>query len=843
MNINKLVDKISERFYRRYKTWAFDFLDRVSYQNDELILDHAPATRHGEEYEPIKNAFLDFVNNREDYLSDVYDDHFEEGDFTFDEFKNAIVNKMYELLSNDFNQLNESTNIKEKQMKFKEEDLVPNKDTILNSDNMEGDAEEVLSQLPDSGIEGKHDVDELAESMKDAFWKAYVTAGTKYEEAFNIKNFITDFLSKNSDADLNSIAAALPNTGTGKYYKNHPDLLAQKIAQASGKSTEEVSAPPAFDPNSLTNDLAKELATIPEEDTIISAADSAQDKFDTLRSVARTILQGKGIKHHAFIYGDAGVGKCASYEEKIPVKMDDKGAEAFKKWLQISKSPFEFKTKEMDIEVGALYDFISVQGGTIFKENGGEFLEVPFDLQIKDENGKWISSSMVYRKEDAIYEVEFEKDGKKKVGRYAAKHIVAYDIAHKISSYVKDLQVNDELPNGFVVKSVKKIKDKDYVYSPQADSETHLFQDVDGMIHHNTYAVKEAMKYDFPKGNLSRKGFTIEFNSGDIGRSASAIVAFFYKNRANKIIVLDDCDSFVLAKDQAIQNLLKGMLDLDNTDKNPKYITVAPQIRKLASKIIGADEKYDEGVEISIDQQKLKENILNVSIDGEEVLNESISDDEKALFSLKESKTVQKKVKESGIDYFGLGLLEESDEELDEDDLLTQEEFSELERDLDEDGIPPKWRFTSRLIMISNLHKSDLNEAVLSRTLSYELSLTQDEFIARLGSILPNMLTDVETEDSTEVVQYAKNVAYAYLMAAVDLNKNNGTVAGKPVRIVGKLQFRIIAELAGKWMQRADDYAVKNNISGTDKKTLNMINNAIKRNFFVFDVLPSLIID
>lgn len=503
--------------------------------------------------------------------------------------------------------------------------------------------------------------------------------------------------------------------------------------------------------------------------------------------------------------------------------------------------------KELDVKVGDLYEFALAQGGK--PENDGSlFVNVPFELQIKDENGMWIPSTMVYRKEDAIYEVEFEKDGKIKTGKYAAEHILPYNFEAQLHTYVKDLQVGDELPSGHIVKSVKKVADKDFVYSPQADSESHCYQDIDGLIHHNTFSVKEAMKYDFPEGPLARKGYSIEFNAGDIGKAASAIVAFFYKNRNKKVIILDDCDSFVLSKDQAIQNLLKGMLDLDNTEKNPKMITVAPQIRKLASKIIAADnEALEEGVEVEINQNALREGRLAVSVNGEEVYNEEASAEDLAQFKLVEAAPAKKAIREH-TDYSGLGLLFEGTgdddewEDMSDEDAEVAAQFAELDNE-DPEQIPPKWRFASRLIMISNLKKTDLNDAVLSRTLSYELRLTQEEFMARLAQILPHMLTDVETEDSAEVVQYAKEAAYAYLLAAVELANKGGSVGGKPVRIVGKLQFRIIAELAGKWMQRADDYAIKNNIDVSDRLSMDRINNAIKKKFFIYDVMPSLIID
>lgn len=503
--------------------------------------------------------------------------------------------------------------------------------------------------------------------------------------------------------------------------------------------------------------------------------------------------------------------------------------------------------KELNVKVGDLYEFVLAQGGKP-EEDGSLFIDVPFALGIKDENGNWIPSTKVYKKEDALYEVKFEKDGKEKVGRYAAEHILPFDLSKEISSYVKDLQIGDELPNGFKVVSVEKVADKADVYSPQADSETHHYTDADGLIHHNTFSVKEAMKYDFPKGALARKGYSIEFNAGDIGKAASAIVAFFYKHREKKVIILDDCDSFVLSKDQAIQNLLKGMLDLDNTEKNPKLITVPPQIRKLASKIIAADnEALEEGVEVEINQNALREGRLAVSVNGEEVYNESATPEELSCFKLVEEAPAKKAIREH-VDYSGLGLLYEGAgddddwEDMSDDDAEVAAQFAELDNE-DPENIPPKWRFASRLIMISNLKKSDLNDAVLSRTLSYELRLTQEEFMARLAQILPHMLTDVETEDSAEVVAYAKEAAYAYLLAAVELANKGGSVGGKPVRIVGKLQFRIIAELAGKWMQRADDYAMKNNIDVSDRLAMDRVNNAIKKKFFVYDVMPSLVIN
>lgn len=213
--------------------------------------------------------------------------------------------------------------------------IIENDDSasLLDSPDMESEARETIEQLPDPGIEGMHDVEELSESMSAAFWEAYFSNGLR--EAFNLKNFITEYVKTHGDATVDDIVAALPNdTPSASYYKKHKDILTQKMASMMGTTTSMVAQSKPFDPESLTNDLAKELAGSSAENRILSAAESAQDKFDSIRSVARTILQGKGIKHHGFIYGDAGCGKSSHYDEKIPVRMDDAIAEAFEAFLK-----------------------------------------------------------------------------------------------------------------------------------------------------------------------------------------------------------------------------------------------------------------------------------------------------------------------------------------------------------------------------------------------------------------------------------------------------------------------------------------------------------------------------
>lgn len=215
--------------------------------------------------------------------------------------------------------------------------------TLLDSDDMVGEVEQILenpaSLPPELQYDSARDPEYDASEMREAFWTGYVF-GERMNEAFSIKNIIADYIKNNGKADVAGIAASLPDSDkSAKYYKTHLDQLETAVNKYLAAHPQEVAtAEPAkpFSPDDLTNDLAKELISGDSGniDSVMTAKESSDDKFDTIYTIAKTIFQGKGIKHHAFIYGDPGVGKCASYNEKIPVRMDDAIAEAYEAWLE-----------------------------------------------------------------------------------------------------------------------------------------------------------------------------------------------------------------------------------------------------------------------------------------------------------------------------------------------------------------------------------------------------------------------------------------------------------------------------------------------------------------------------
>lgn len=214
--------------------------------------------------------------------------------------------------------------------------------TILDSNDMVSEVDSIIENpdsLPvDLQYDSKKDPEYTtnAAEMREAFWTAYMI-DRKIEEAFSIKNAIANYLAKGGKPTVEGLAASLPDEGSAGWYKKHPEDLEKQLNKyfaTAGIAPDVVEKKP-FNASDLTSSLAKELVSAGGGvDHVLSAKESADDKFSAIYSIAKTIFQGKGIKHHAFIYGDPGCGKSSFYDEKIPVRMDDAIAVAYESWLE-----------------------------------------------------------------------------------------------------------------------------------------------------------------------------------------------------------------------------------------------------------------------------------------------------------------------------------------------------------------------------------------------------------------------------------------------------------------------------------------------------------------------------
>ena len=70
------------------------------------------------------------------------------------------------------------------------------------------------------------------------------------------------------------------------------------------------------------------------------------------------------------------------------------------------------------------------------------------------------------------------------------------------------------------------------------------------------------------------------------------------------------------------------------------------------------------------------------------------------------------------------------------------------------DVYPQSFNFTGRIIFISNKDKAKIDGAILSRSLTVDLSMTPDEKIQRMEYILPNILPDYELEVKKDALKF-----------------------------------------------------------------------------------------
>ena len=215
--------------------------------------------------------------------------------------------------------------------------------------------------------------------------------------------------------------------------------------------------------------------------------------------------------------------------------------------------------KEINISIGQLFDFIKDKYGKDF--NYDSFIDTPIKLQVKNENNKWVNVSKLVRKQDALYETTFSNGITLKS---AAKHIVSFFPDMDLHKYTEDIIVGDKLNYlNIEVTSNKKISSMEDVFGIQVDTDTHLYKDSNGIIHHNTTTVNRAIQDGQALWTPNRRHSTLPTvvkESGSIGSSFTPLLLFFYKNRHNKLILLDDCDGFVVSTNKDIQNFLKALV-------------------------------------------------------------------------------------------------------------------------------------------------------------------------------------------------------------------------------------------------------------------------------------------
>ena len=74
------------------------------------------------------------------------------------------------------------------------------------------------------------------------------------------------------------------------------------------------------------------------------------------------------------------------------------------------------------------------------------------------------------------------------------------------------------------------------------------------------------------------------------------------------------------------------------------------------------------------------------------------------------------------------------------------------------DEYPQQFDFTGRVIFVSNKSKDKIDEAVLTRSLTVDLTMTPEDKVARMASILPSILPQYDIEIKQEALGFLSSV-------------------------------------------------------------------------------------
>lgn len=146
---------------------------------------------------------------------------------------------------------------------------------------------------------------------------------------------------------------------------------------------------------------------------------------------------------------------------------------------------------ETTVTIGELFDAVSILENHKFKVDQEYHQTTKISLQ--DEIGKWCNVPALIMKQDKILSLVFDNS---MILKCAENHWL---YVNGRCILAKTLVINDTitLSSGYTIRCtmIESQPDIEPVYDLQIDSENHLYQDSNGLIHHNTLLAKSAAKF------------------------------------------------------------------------------------------------------------------------------------------------------------------------------------------------------------------------------------------------------------------------------------------------------------------------------------------------------------
>jgi hypothetical protein len=145
---------------------------------------------------------------------------------------------------------------------------------------------------------------------------------------------------------------------------------------------------------------------------------------------------------------------------------------------------------ETTMKIGKLFELLAAYENLTFRPNEEQYLNS--DIQILDEHNDWVSVNAAITKPGVGLEVSFT-DGS--VVKAEKRHLIRHQGTDCI--FLENLEIGSQIEKCsgelVYVTAINSIADKIY-YDLSVESETHLYQTSNGIVHHNTEVAKQLAK-------------------------------------------------------------------------------------------------------------------------------------------------------------------------------------------------------------------------------------------------------------------------------------------------------------------------------------------------------------
>lgn len=143
------------------------------------------------------------------------------------------------------------------------------------------------------------------------------------------------------------------------------------------------------------------------------------------------------------------------------------------------------ETIEVELEIGELFERMETLKSMKFANTDEYIIPVEDVFQIKDEHNDWIDVTGLVTKEDSTITLYFDNLSSQ---TYAKKHLLSYDRLHTkfVDEYVVGDMILDASKNKHIITHITFNDRSQKLYDLQVQSDTHLFQSANGLVHHNS---------------------------------------------------------------------------------------------------------------------------------------------------------------------------------------------------------------------------------------------------------------------------------------------------------------------------------------------------------------------